>query len=288
MILFFSVHFSFSLSHWSLHDLKVVKLTIKISKNVIFLTRYLSQIGSYNNVSYMKVHIVFSQSFFWASKPTVLPFRMSVRARFKLRCEANTQVHLLSPSEMSRTSAWTCWDTRGRSSAQLSSSGPIWCRGRWRCEIHPSERSVPRISVVLTFLCLLGLVSEAFLPAEHLKKPKQRERIHFSSATPESCTTTRGDDEETRPPASHPTQWTAERCTTGSCSPSQSEVRELLWRRRKIIWRFSLRFHFIIVGLLRSSPMQSYLCTVSSVAITPCYLSIPPATNHPNWEQNKL
>lgn len=57
-----------------------------------------------------------------------------------------------------------------------------------------------------------------------LKKPKQRERIHFSSATPESCTTTRGDEEETRPPASHPRQWTAERCTTGSCSPSQSEV----------------------------------------------------------------
>lgn len=124
--------------------------------------------------------ILFSlKAFFWASKPTVLPFRMSVRARFKLRCEANTQVHLLSPSEMSRTSAWTCWDTRGRSSVQLSSSGPIWCRGRWRCEIHPSERSVPRISVVLTFLCLLGLVSEAFLPAEHLKSQNRGRESTF-------------------------------------------------------------------------------------------------------------
>lgn len=128
---------------------------------------------------YGKVFIVVSQSFFGSSKPSVLPFRMSVRARFKLRREANTQVHLLSSSEMSRTSAWTCWDTRGRSSVQLSSSGPIWCRGRWRCEIHPRRRSVPRISVVLTFLCLLGLVSEAFLPAEHLKSQNRGRESTF-------------------------------------------------------------------------------------------------------------
>ena len=83
---------------------------------------------------------------------------------------------LLSPSETSRTSGWTFWDTRGRSWARPSSSEPIWRRGRWRCEVHLQHTPVPRISVVFTFLCLLCPVT--FISVEH-NLSQNKKRISF-------------------------------------------------------------------------------------------------------------
>lgn len=88
---------------------------------------------------------------------------------------------LLSISEMSRTSGWTCWDTRGRSSVLPSSSEPIWRRGRWRCEIllqhNPSHGFL-----WCSHFCLLCLVSLVFFffDGAHFK-PKDKTRISFYS-----------------------------------------------------------------------------------------------------------
>lgn len=88
------------------------------------------------------IQVLFSMGKFWLHKKHAsrtfyeVYQNVSKHVTFQNRLSSSSNVHLLSPSVMSRISGWTCWDTRGRSSVQPSSSGPIWCRGRWRCEIH--------------------------------------------------------------------------------------------------------------------------------------------------------
>lgn len=91
-----------------------------------------------------------------------------ILSRFEYCC-------LNSPSETSRISAWTCWDTRGRSSAQPSSSGLTWHRGRWRSETY-QQYTLCRGFMGFTFLCLLRPVSATFyLDGAHFNH-KKRER----------------------------------------------------------------------------------------------------------------
>lgn len=142
---------------------------------------------------------------------------------------------LLTPSVTSRISGWTCWDTRGKLSVQPSNSGPIWCRGRWRCDIHP-QSNLCHGSVVFTFLCLSGLVS--YFSGAHLK-PKQKENS-LSSATlysDESNTATRRNENETGLSASHLRQITEERCTMEATV--QVKVRlGCCWGEGELLWCF--------------------------------------------------
>lgn len=158
----------------------------------------------------------------------------------------------------SRISGWTCWDTRGRSSVQPSSSGPIWCRGRWRCDIHLQHNLFRGFCVCFfTFLCLLGLLSKNIHFCRAHLEPKQKSLFR---APPFILT--------------NPTQkeWEGDRTSCQSLETNrrdavQVKVRLGSWGAEEL-WFFGVltRFHFIIVGFFRSSPSPTSLTALSFAA----------------------
>lgn len=92
--------------------------------------------------------------------------------------------------------------------------------------------------------------------------PEARTVCNSTSLAPpaDSRTTARGNGDKIRAPGSHSRQWTEQRCTMGVAV--QAVLRT---RRKNYLMHFFTRFHFIVVGLLRLPPKQSYLCTFSSV-----------------------